>query len=206
MTETTIRQHAPRRASLLRPNVLAYIMSSDPSVQELETETIGYRDAIRTSIRQRTGDDSLAEDVAQETLLRVIDRLRGSGLQDPARLKNFVYRVAANVLAETRRKGARDFSNSDYVEAVESTSDDQLTCRSRTEESRLLWQSLQAIGNDGYRDVLIRFYLRQESKQHICETLGLTPREFTQRLSRARKSLRKLLDETEHLHGLRLVE
>jgi RNA polymerase sigma-70 factor (ECF subfamily) len=186
--------------------MLAKAMSRGLSAQELESEAVGYRDDIRASIRQRTGDDSLAEDVAQETMLRVIDRLHGEGLQDPARLKNFAYRVAANVLAELRRKDSSEVTDNDYVETAASVSEDPFQHRSRAEESRLIWQVLENIGDDGYRDILIRFFLRQQSKQHICGELDLTSRQFTQRIFRAKQSLRKLLEQAEHRHGLRLVE
>ncbi|MCZ6642278.1 MAG: sigma-70 family RNA polymerase sigma factor [Gammaproteobacteria bacterium] len=181
-------------------------MSRDESVNELESEAAAYRDNICAAIRRKTGNQELAEDVAQETLLRVINRLRCQGLQDPTKLENFMYRVAANVLREARRKDTRQVADSEYIEDVPSISEDQFEHQSRYEESRLIWQSLEEIRNDGYREILIRFYIRQETKRHICEELNLTRREFTQRIFRAKESLRKLLNQAERGQGLRLAK
>ncbi len=76
-------------------------------MQELESEAAEYREDICAAIRCRNGNQELAEDVAHETLLRILERLSGEGLQDPTKLENFMYRVAANVLREMRRKDAR---------------------------------------------------------------------------------------------------
>lgn len=208
MLISMVGQCASRRASLVGPGptVPADTMSNELPGDPLELEAAGYRDDVRASIRQRTGDEALADDVAQETMLRVIDRLRGAGIDDPTRLKNFVYRVAANVLREARRKEARQVPDSDFVERAPSISEDQFQHRSRSEESRIIWQLLEAIDNDGYRDILIRHYLRQQDRGEICAELNLTSREFTQRVFRAKKSLRRLLDQAERRHGLRLVE
>lgn len=208
MLISMVGQCASRRASLVGPGptVPADTMSNELPGDPLELEAAGYRDDVRASIRQRTGDEALADDVAQETMLRVIDRLRGAGIDDPTRLKNFVYRVAANVLREARRKEARQVPDSDFVERAPSISEDQFQHRSRSEESRIIWQLLEAIDNDGYRDILIRHYLRQQDRGEICADLNLTSREFTQRVFRAKKSLRRLLDQAERRHGLRLVE
>lgn len=208
MLVSIVGQRATHRASLvgLVPTVPADRMSKELPGHQLELEAAGYRDDIRASIRQRTGDEVLAEDVAQETMLRVIDRLRHQGLEDPARLKNFVYRVAANVLHEARRKDSHHLSDSDYVERAPAVSEDQFQHRSRSEESRIVWQLLEEINNDDYRDILIRHYLRQQDREQICAELNLTSREFTQRIFRAKKNLRRLLDRAEHRHGMRLVE
>ena len=208
MTKVIIRQVAYCRANLNAAiaTVPAKNMSKDESVQELESEAAGYRDDICAAIRHRTENQELAEDVAQETLLRVLQRLSGEGLQDPTKLENFMYRVAANVLREMRSKDARQDTDTEYVEDVASVSESQFQHTSRSEESRLIWQALEKIGNDGYREILIRFYVRQETKQEICEQLDLTPREFTQRIFRAKRSLRKILDQLERRHGMRLAE
>ena len=43
------------------------------------------------------------------------------------------------------------------------------------------------------RDVLDRFYLRDQDKARICKELGLTPANFDRVISRARIRLRELL-------------
>ena len=145
MTTAIIRQVAYSRANLSAAIAMVPVqnMSKDTSVQELESEAAGYRDDICAAIRHRTGNRELAEDVAQETLLRVLERLSGEGLQDPTKLENFMYRVAANVLHEMRRKDARQITDTEHVQDVASVSDSQFQHTSRSEESRLIWQALE---------------------------------------------------------------
>jgi RNA polymerase sigma factor (sigma-70 family) len=155
-----------------------------------ETEARQYRDAIFSTISRRTGDAVLAEEVTQEAMARVLARLHQSDIEDPARLLNFAYRVAANVLRERRRQDARFHGDPEVMDGVESPSPDQFECLARSEENRRMWQALERIGNDGYREILIRFYLRQEEKTQICATLDLSPRQFANRLDRAKKAFR----------------
>src|SRR3982750_1790611 len=52
---------------------------------------------IRMLLGRRLGSDwALIDDLAQETLLIVLKRLRGAGLEDPSALANFAARTARN--------------------------------------------------------------------------------------------------------------
>ena len=44
------------------------------------------------------------------------------------------------------------------------------------------------------RTLLVRFYLNEEDKEHICRDLGLTSTQFVKVLHRARSRLRNLLE------------
>ena len=55
------------------------------------------------------------------------------------------------------------------------------------------------------RDVVIRFYLRDEDRERICEVHGLTDKHFYRVLCRARQRLRAKLDSAAPGDALRAL-
>ena len=80
-----------------------------------------------------------------------------------------------------------------------------LAAATRADTTLSWWTSFGVPGNDEYREVLIRSYLEQESRESICADLALTPRELTQRLFRAKRSLKRELSKAERRRGLTVV-
>jgi DNA-directed RNA polymerase specialized sigma24 family protein len=60
-----------------------------------------------------------------------------------------------------------------------------------SEESGEIRELLQDL-RPRYRQLLLRFYINEESKEVICADLGLTPKQFDNVLHRARNSYKEL--------------
>jgi len=76
-----------------------------PSVVETWSGLAELRPVLRRFLLRRCRDDSEAEDIVQETLLRA-SRYRG-GLADPDRLRPWLLRIAANLLRDHVRRERR---------------------------------------------------------------------------------------------------
>ena len=63
-------------------------------------------DRLRGFLRARVSDPSTAEDLLQETFLRIHQKL--DSLQDQDRLTSWVYQVARNLVNDYYRKTGRD--------------------------------------------------------------------------------------------------
>jgi len=148
-----------------------------------------------------------AEEVAQETLLKVfesIDRLR-----DPARLKTWVFRIARNECLIKRRKSV-------FAPKMELSLDELRPSKSGDGESHRLdiadWSSLpddllldaelrSAVATairelpDTYRSVVLLRDVEELTTEEAAEVLEITPESVRTRLHRGRLALRQHLDE-----------
>ena len=73
-----------------------------------------FEPGLRVLLRRRTGGDvGLLQDLVQETLLIVIQRLRGEGIEDPDRLAAFAAQIARNLAIASLRKTERQKTDID---------------------------------------------------------------------------------------------
>ena len=82
-----------------------------------------FEPGLRVLLRRRTGGDrGLLQDLVQETLLIVLQRLRGEGVDDPQRLAAFAAQTARNLAIASLRKAERQRTDVDS-EATERNAD-----------------------------------------------------------------------------------
>jgi RNA polymerase sigma-70 factor, ECF subfamily len=157
-----------------------------------------FEPGLRVLLRRRTGGDvGLLEDLVQETLLVVIQRLRGAGIDDPQKLAAFAAQTARNLAIASLRKAERQKTEVDS-DATERNADparpvDDLT--GDVEAALAVRALLRELPQPRDRLMLKRFYLEDHDKQLICQELDLTEAAFNQALSRARKRFRQILEE-----------
>ncbi len=84
-------------------------MQGQPATEAVErTLAQNYWERLRIFGMRRLGDPALAEDLAQETLRRVGEALRGGRLEDLAALPAFVFQTAANLCLHHYRSRGRE--------------------------------------------------------------------------------------------------
>lgn len=187
-------------------------MSAEPEISEAEVATdlvsrihsgdrvaeaalvARYRPRLLAALARLVDDFSFAEDAANEALLITIGKLRATPIDAPARLGGYVFGVAKNVIRNEQRKSSKesDFAP-DLLDLVASTSPNQVELLEQRDISIVVKQVMDSISNDRYREVLVRFYLQQEDKEQVCKAMQLSRRDFTQVISRARNSFRKIM-------------
>jgi RNA polymerase sigma-70 factor (ECF subfamily) len=154
------------------------------------------------AMRHRIGDATLAEDVCQETWRILLVKFRQAGpsaVHDTELLPAYIHKTALNVyLAELRRRERhRTDIDSDLLHDVEDeeVSDfvDQL---SRHRVQQRVREVIESIGNARDKLILYRYYIQEQSKEQICEELGLDKRHFDRVAYRARERLRKKVEAT----------
>lgn len=145
-----------------------------------------------------------AEDVHQETFAIVLRRLRRKGLDDPGALAQFVRRTARNVLMAMNRK--RRLRQETEIEGT--MMDDfidpepcQLMRVMREEQSDLVRRTIAGVRPLRYRQLLLRFYLKEEAKEIICADLGLSSVHFNRVLFRARRRFMRALERQARIEG-----
>lgn len=157
-----------------------------------------FEPGLRVLLRRRTGGDfGLLQDLVQETLLVVLQRLRGPGIDDPQKLAAFAAQTARNLAIASLRKTERQRTDVDS-EATDRNADPSRSVEEVTadlEAALAVRALLRELPQPRDRLMLKRFYLEDHDKDVICQELDLTEAAFNQALSRARKRFRQILEE-----------
>jgi RNA polymerase sigma-70 factor, ECF subfamily len=169
--------------------------------REAEAELVTrFSRGLLLMLRRLTGNPALADDLHQETLALVLEKVRRGEVREPARLAGFVRSSARNLFIADRRKEARYSPLPQDEEAVLPARSpavvpfDQVAAE---EEAQQVQQILSELRFDRDRQLLIRFYLRDDSKEEICDELEIEPERFHMVLHRARERMREIWERRE---------
>jgi RNA polymerase sigma-70 factor (ECF subfamily) len=133
----------------------------------------------------------------RRTLLVVLQRLRGAGIDDPQKLAAFAAQTARNLAIASLRKTERQKTDVDS-EATDRNADPSRGVEevaADVESALAVRALLRELPQPRDRLMLKRFYLDDHDKEVICQELDLTEAAFNQALSRARKRFRQILEE-----------
>lgn len=150
-----------------------------------------YYEGVRFALARRSRDEALAEDLAQETLLTVLNRLRESSIAEPEFLHRFIQQTAKYVfIGWTRKRG----NQTEFRETVDDAPDETSIELSyeREELRRLVRDLINDITVPRDRELLLRYYVRDQEKSAICDALSLSADHFDKIISRARIRFRDL--------------
>jgi RNA polymerase sigma-70 factor, ECF subfamily len=139
------------------------------------------------------------EDLTQETLQIVVERVRAHTIDDPRKVFAFAAATARNLALNAARKMLRQQT------VVDSELVDELAQNLEMEQSELsdsddrhlaeaVAQLLDDLPTERDRQMLVRFYLDGTDKQQLCRELGLSPKHFDRVLMRARSRLRTIIE------------
>lgn len=155
------------------------------------------REGVLFLLRRLVRDPYLAEDLCNQALLIVLERLEREPLDDPGRLAAYLAQTARNLAIAERRKDARRRTSTGEEAAIEGYADPgasdasgPLQARAR---SRAIRQVLEELPSPRDREILVRHYLRDEDRDTLCRDLGLTEEHFHRVIHRARERFRALL-------------
>src|SRR5216110_1120343 len=140
-----------------------------------------------------------AEDLTQETLQIVVERVRARTIDDPRKVFAFAAATARNLALNAARKMLRQQT------VVDSDLVDELAQNLEMEQGELSEQDdrhlaeavaalLEELPTERDRQLLMRFYLDGTDKQQLCQELGLSPKHFDRVLMRARTRLRTIIE------------
>lgn len=156
-----------------------------------------FRERLRLFAARRLDDPASAEDVAQETLSRVLDALRQDRVHTPAALPAFVFQTARNVCRQHHRSTGRErrafhrFRH--WREATVSRRDPLLQLVGHERRQRVR-RALQRLGERD-REILRMSYYEDVDTVDVARRLEITPGAVRVRRHRALKRLRGLLEE-----------
>ncbi|MBI5505221.1 MAG: RNA polymerase sigma factor [Deltaproteobacteria bacterium] len=173
-----------------------------PGTTDLSSLYSEFGARIYAYLRRLTRDDWLAEDLTQQTFLQAAQRLdafRGEG-----KVSSWLYRIAANVLRDHRRKpggseqAPRESHNTsdDHSDAAATMVDpappvsQQLECRAATQ---CVHDCIEALP-DPYRTALVLYAVEGKTVEESANILGCTTGAARVRLHRGRRLFKELAD------------
>ncbi|MFF2323232.1 RNA polymerase sigma factor [Agrobacterium sp. NPDC058088] len=179
-------------------------MVSDPDAKLVADVAAGDVRAMRALVEAKLprimalasrmlGDPVEAEDVAQETFLRIWKQA-GTWRQGAARFDTWIHRVALNLCYDRLRK-RRELSvaqPSDLADARQSSENDAAD----TDGGEAVGRALSLIP-ERQRDAIILVYYQEMSNREAADIMQVSVDALESLLSRGRRALQKILNEDE---------
>ena len=177
--------------------------SSDYSLVEAVAERselqnqlyLRYRRPLMQVFHHRRIDRDAADDLLQRTFLQAIKKIRTEGLEDPGNLGGYLYRTACK-LATAYWRGELSRRHENDRELLTNLKDEALSLEERLDHEQLakhVRDLMDHLPVQRDREVLERFYLQEEPRTAIRESLQLTDMQFNQVLWRARQRFGDIL-------------
>ena len=159
-----------------------------------------YNRGMLFMLSHRSGNKAIAEDLTQETWRIIIEKVRAGDLKSPSKLAAYIVQTAKNQLVMYYRNSHQTKLTTEVeLDEAESPNDQphQLVEQHNLAKIvRLLVNELKAPRD---RELIMRFYLKEEDKQSICRDFELSELHFNRVLYRARQRFKELW--TEHIEA-----
>lgn len=166
-----------------------------PSESELASR---FWDRIRVFAARRLQDAAIAEDVAQETLRRVIEAVRAGRVENPDAIAGFVFQTAKHICMHAHRSAGREVRAMQRLDDPDESAERRPTALDHliTEERRAeVSRALEALSPED-RELLRALYYEQLESAALAMRLGLTAGALRVRKHRALQRLAEVLDRT----------
>ena len=155
---------------------------------------------VRKFILALVKDEWVADDLIQETFLRIQNNLKN--LKDPSKLSSWIFRIAYNLCQDHFRQLKISHKEEridqegmeDFKEALVQKGPDIQKELEQREMGECVQNQINLLP-ESLRTVLLLFDIMEFSHQEIADILGITVKNVKVRLHRARKKLKPILEE-----------
>ncbi len=166
-----------------------------------DAAAILYKDlesGARFFLRRRLNNAADVEDKLHDLFLIIVEAIRSGELREPNRLMGFVRTILYRQLnleislIIRKRETSADVASLHFLPAMEPTPEDTMASRQKIEIMR------QVLGEMRQKDreILIRFYLEEQSPERIQREMGLSKRQFDLLKTRAKARLQDAVHNT----------
>lgn len=146
----------------------------------------GHR-RLLTYIRNRIRNPADAEDVYQETMVRMLERARSGGLQQPV---PYALRVAHSVILDRAAIPVSDLLDED-IACDQPGAEQRLSDRQRLAAFKRALDAMPPLR----REVFTRKRIQGQSREEIAQALGMNEEAVKKHLTRALAQLARSLEE-----------
>ncbi|SDW96792.1 RNA polymerase, sigma subunit, ECF family [Lutibacter oricola] len=179
-----------------------YIQGSEKS---LEILIVRHKQRIYSFILSKVLDRDLAEDIFQDTFIKVINTLKRGSYNEEGKFLPWVMRIAHNLVIDHFRKSKRipTFKNTDEFDIFTVIGDEQLNAENEIIKSQILDDVRGLITElpEDQKEVLLMRMYKDMSFKEISENTGVSINTALGRMRYALINLRKLIEK----HNIILV-
>ncbi|HXB72310.1 MAG TPA: sigma-70 family RNA polymerase sigma factor [Candidatus Acidoferrales bacterium] len=167
------------------------IRAADPSAME-ELYAV-FAKGVRYYLWRQVGPQDL-DDRMHDLFLIITQSIQKGELREPERLMGFVRTIARRQVAATIGAAVQARRNQVDVDTRLNVSDQQPDPERRVIEKQNQELAMRVLGSLHKRDreVLIRFYLKEQPPEQICREMSLTPTQFRLIKTRAKARFTEL--------------
>jgi RNA polymerase sigma-70 factor (ECF subfamily) len=164
--------------------------------EELHETLLRDMSGLKAQLTRVTRNADLAADMLQDAIVTALRKLRTGEIEHRSQLDGYVYRVALNHLRNHRRKDKSGVSDPESAMGLVDTAAEGRPTRSIQSEqwAGMVTRLMSELSSPRDREVLVRFYLEEEEREALCQSLGLTDLQFNRVIFRARTRFRELLE------------
>lgn len=178
--------------------VRLYIDGQDTA---LETLIARHKEKIFTQIMMFVRDRNQAEDIFQDTFIKIIKTLRSGRYTDEGKFGPWAARIAYNLCVDHFRRskrnphvhGSEEFDIFDVIQMTDDNVEDRIT---RTETHNKVRRLVNALPKEQREVVILRHYSGMSFKE-IAELTGVSINTALGRMRYALINMRKLVEENE---------
>ncbi len=157
-----------------------------------------YYDRVRRFILASVKNRWVADDLVQETFLRVLQNL--TAVRDQAKLSSWIFRIAANLCQDYFRSPGRKMIPMEDNPAGELPGESSLEKEIEQYQMSLWVQEQVNLLPEPMRQVVFLCDIKEESLQGAADLLNISVENVKVRLHRARKQLKAILEEKRSPH------
>ncbi len=161
-------------------------------------EVRDLREGVLVILRRELCSRTEVEDLCNETFRVVLERLRQRPLEDPEGLAPYLAQTARFLVRGSRRTARRHRTYTGQQDSIDQfedpVADPSAVAQSQT-RAKAVRRLLLDMPNVRDREILVRLYLRDESKSEICSALAIDEEHFRRVVFRARERFRDLLEK-----------
>ncbi|MBA5869310.1 MAG: sigma-70 family RNA polymerase sigma factor [Nitrospira sp. CR2.1] len=168
----------------------------EPHLNDMIQQLLGHESAFRVFLRRRVGDETLAEDLLQQSIVRAVQS-HHSVRNDESVVAWFYTIIRHTLIDYYRSKGADARRNEAFLQELTLSGDDTEPPLDEVKATvcTCLHRLLPKLRSN-YAELIRRIDLEGESPTRVAEELKISPSNLTVRLHRARQALRASLEQS----------
>ena len=148
---------------------------------------------IRKFILASVREESVADDLVQDTFIRIQENL--DSVKDPSKVSSWIFRIAYNLCQDHFRSRKKSSSHEEIHDGLVNLQDTPLHKKVEQGEMSQCVQDKVNLLPESLRSVLIFADVMEFRHQEIANILGLSVENVKVRVHRARKQFKKILEE-----------
>ena len=187
------RKQSERQSNVSIP---ASSATSEPHLNDIIHRLLEHESAFQVFLRRRVSDESLAEDLLQQSIIRAVQSHHI--VRNDESVVAWFYQILRHTLVDYyRSKGAEARRNEAFLQELSASGDDKEPPIDEVKSTACtcLYRLLPML-HANYAKLIQRIDLDEESPKRVAEELKISPSNLTVRLHRARKALRASLEQS----------